>query len=345
MSYFRVNTQLNTNLTLRIEESYELNSYILWYNDFNQYTYTCNLDDLRINKEARLLEDEYEEFNYDLAIDKLIKIEMGTESESDADIENPLREYYSLRTLTVTSFFSSHLLDIPRLFNDIPSIYRKSESKPHLKLANVLMRHGLRERISAILNKNINFFFVTHLDSLKTQSDFWQWRHLYEIFKSDLLDLNLRKKNLFRCKNIKHTARLLMKNNYRLLATEISENEKNTPLSTVFEEELSKYKPVFAFFVKKVDKLKRKHSRGKTGKYSISWKYVPPHKRLIVVQHWFSKDVRFQKQLTFTKRLYQSIETLFLNPKSSNLYKFRSFVHKFVFQKYKNTLLRTLSSV
>ena len=142
-----------------------------------------------------------------------------------------------------------------------------------------------------------------------------------------------------------HNARLLIKNNYKLLLTDVEDDEKIVPLTSVFEEELSKYKPVFAFFIKKVDKLKRKHSRGKTGKYTVTWQYVPAHKRLIVVQHWFSKDVRFQKQNTFSKRLYQAIEMLFLNPKSSNLYKFRSFVHKFVFQKYKNTLLKTLASI
>ena len=69
---------------------------------------------------------------------------------------------------------------------------------------------------------------------------------------------------------MKHSARLLIKNNYKLLLTDVEDDEKITPLTSVFEEELSKYKPVFSFFIKKVDKLKRKHSRGKTGKYTVT---------------------------------------------------------------------------
>jgi len=345
MSNFKLAFLHKPTLTLKVEEFYELNSYTLWYSNFNQHTLTYNLDNIRINKEASLLEDEYEEFSYDLAVDKLLRVKTDTETESESDFENPLQEYYALRTLTITSFFASHLLDIPRLFNNIPSIYRKSESKPHLKLVNILMRHGLKERTSATLNKNLNFFFAHHFDTLKIQLNHWKWRHLYSVFQTDLININAVQKHKNSFFNMKHSARLLIKNNYKLLLTDVEDDEKITPLTSVFEEELSKYKPVFSFFIKKVDKLKRKHSRGKTGKYTVTWQYVPSHKRLIVVQHWFSKDVRFQKQNTFSKRLRQAIETLFLNPKNSNLYKFRSFVHKFVFQKYKNTLLKTLSSV
>ena len=46
-------------------------------------------------------------------------------------------------------------------------------------------------------------------------------------------------------------------------------------------DELEKHIPLFSFYVKKVDKLKRKHSRGKSGKYSIIWKYIPRYKRML----------------------------------------------------------------
>ena len=60
------------NLTLKVEEFYELNSYILWYDNFNQHTFTRNLDNIRITKEAGLLEDEYEPIEGRLLLDDLL---------------------------------------------------------------------------------------------------------------------------------------------------------------------------------------------------------------------------------------------------------------------------------
>jgi hypothetical protein len=52
-------------------------------------------------------------------------------------------------------------------------------------------------------------------------------------------------------------------------------------LQNILFDELTEYVPLFSFYVKRVDKLKRKHSRGKSGKYSIVWKYIPKYKRLL----------------------------------------------------------------
>lgn len=45
------------------------------------------------------------------------------------------------------------------------------------------------------------------------------------------------------------------------------ESEERT--QRVLFEELEKFVPLFSFFLTKVDKQKRKHSRGKSGKYQV----------------------------------------------------------------------------
>ena len=106
--------------------------------------------------------------------------------------------------------------------------------------------------------------------------------------------------------------------------------------------ELFSYSPVFSFFVNSVNKLKRRHSRGKSGKYEIIWKYVPRYKRLLVVLRWLSKDIQFQKSRTFRHRVERSLETLLFDKSNHLVYQLRQFVHKFVFHRYRKTLLQTL---
>ena len=42
---------------------------------------------------------------------------------------------------------------------------------------------------------------------------------------------------------------------------------------------INKIDPIFSFYVYKVDKAIYKNSRGRSGKYTFIWKYLPPYKR------------------------------------------------------------------
>ena len=106
--------------------------------------------------------------------------------------------------------------------------------------------------------------------------------------------------------------------------------------------ELLSYSPGFSFFVQKVNKLKRRHSRGKTGRYEIIWKYVPRYKRLLIVLRWLLKDVQFQKASTLYKRIEKSLENFLFDKTNHLVYNLRQFVHRFVFNRYRKTLLKTL---
>ena len=46
---------------------------------------------------------------------------------------------------------------------------------------------------------------------------------------------------------------------------------------------LTQNQPLFSLKTKRVDKLRFKHSRGKSGKYTVEWKYIPRYRRMDVV--------------------------------------------------------------
>jgi hypothetical protein len=108
---------------------------------------------------------------------------------------------------------------------------------------------------------------------------------------------------------------------------------------------LSSYAPIFNFYIRKMDKNIRKNTRGKGRKYSIIWKYVPTYKRPYVSLRWLFKDLKFQKNFTFVKRLEKVFETFLFSPNFSFLPRLRKFVHLFVFFNYKLSLMQHLRSV
>ena len=110
-------------------------------------------------------------------------------------------------------------------------------------------------------------------------------------------------------------------------------------------QQVSQFYPIFSFFIQKVDKLKRKHSRGKSPKLKLIWKYIPLYKRFYQSLRWLIKDLKFQKEKTFKIRLFKVLETFYLMPELTFLWKLRNFIHIFVFKNYKLTLLKTLRSV
>lgn len=108
---------------------------------------------------------------------------------------------------------------------------------------------------------------------------------------------------------------------------------------------LRKYIPIFAMKSKKVDKMRFKHSRGKSGKYTVEWKYVPRYRRLNIVLRWLVDDVRFQKAPTFKLQMLKSLKLLLTSPHDHLVGRNRAYVHKNVYIRYKNTLLRSLKKI
>lgn len=109
----------------------------------------------------------------------------------------------------------------------------------------------------------------------------------------------------------------------------------NQTLRTILKD----YRPSFSFKVQKVDKQVQKYSRGKSGKYSLTWSYLPPKRRWLVVLQWLKKDFIFQKNSTLHSRVRQGITMLLGSPEETSLAHTRRFVHNFIFKKFRKVLV------
>lgn len=239
---------------------------------------------------------------------------------------------------SITTFFSTNMIDIPRCLKKSTSLYNPVFAATHLKFLNILMRHGRKEQIFTTVLR----ILVTHklhiLNHQQTAKNTVLWWSLLPTLSTTFLD----DVNSFQTFNyVKFKLDFVRKT---INKDYLVHNEPLTML-TVLTNELNQYKPIFAFKTQKVDKLTRKHSRGKSGKYVILWKYIPVYRRIYTVLRWLIQDLTFQKAPKFETRFLKALDSLQQTPTRSMVYKCRNFNHNFVFKNFKKTLLQSLQTV
>lgn len=245
--------------------------------------------------------------------------------------------YDVLRKSSITSFFSENLIDMPLCFKKSKSLYTKTFELPLFKFTNLIMRQGKRAQTLKYITWGFDqIFFKTYGSSF---SALLNWKFLLILLSHTRYPQDeeggLRYQNEGELRFTKHTSM-----DYK--------DYSSNPLTTVFSDFLAlieKYVPTFSFFVRRVNKALRKNSRGRSGKYTVTWKYVPLYKRTYLAFRWFLKDLKFQSQKFLPERIKQLFDFLFFNPNASFLLKVRKFVHKYVFKNFKKTLLKTLKTV
>ena len=181
----------------------------------------------------------------------------------------------------------------------------KSHNASNLIL-NSLMRSGYKEKVQ-------NIFFLNLFRLLKTTS-------------SDGMNVGFYRFNLlFRLDNL--SAFFLSNFNSVFL--------KPTPLVRLSLFELST-DFLFTFKFHKINKLIRKYSRRRSGKYKIVFSYIMPYKRFLFLVKLFEKEVKFNHNQTFSRRL-DSVLTKFMQlntlPLILNLIKF---LNIYVFRKLRS---------
>jgi hypothetical protein len=100
--------------------------------------------------------------------------------------------------------------------------------------------------------------------------------------------------------------------------------------------------PLFSYFVNSVDKNVRKYSRGKSGKYSFVWRYIPSYKRTYLTFRWVLKDIRFSTSKTFDERLVNSFFSLTNEPEKSFAWKSKNYTYAYIFKNFRKTLMQNL---
>ena len=261
------------------------------------------------------------------------------EGDSDLAIDTLLWTRYP----TLVSFFSSQMVDIPRSFRKSKSLYSPSMTTPQLRLITMLMSHGRKAYTSKLYSLSVQSLLAKLSRRVTETHGHTDWRVYFNVFTNFRVFSNFSNSSNYLFS--KKLPRLSFTDKFRQSYTSTeSESITDRWAHITINDELMRYLPLFSFYIKKVDKMKRKHSRGKSGKYSIEWKYVPKYKRFITVLRWLVKDIRFQKSKTFSSRITKSIEGLLFDKPNHLVYKLRHFVHHFVFQHHKKSLLKTLKS-
>lgn len=257
------------------------------------------------------------------------------------DTDRPLDSFFTRQRQTLTTFFAYQMIDVPLCFQKVKSLYVETMSTPELRLITMAMRHGRRSYIAKHYSTSLHHLTNITSTNLELGESFSNWRLLVLLFTKLPFSLLMLREHSTYLTPVNISSSTKFNQNYELSNMVVRDD---TWFQELLFDELLRYLPLFSFYVSKVDKLKRKHSRGKSGKYSIGWKYIPKYKRLLIVLRWLVRDIRFQKTKTIKSRLIKSFENLLFSRESHLVYQLRGFVHKFVFHNFRKTLLKTLRS-
>lgn len=226
------------NLSINFPIFLDKNEFYLNYKSYNNFlgeSYGTNpLLDLDFNSNRPLIEDEY------------------------------LNQHFMyIRKSTIKAFFNSHMVDIPLCFKKSHSLYNKNFELPLVKLANMIMRNGLRLKTLNVLGTTL-FNFINIFQKTITDPNIYNWLGINITLNS----LGVNYLGEFDNNLILREAPLNTLYNNKFSKDGVSFHIKSS-FSFILFESIKEYFPIFSFFVRKVDKNVRKNSRGKSGKYVI----------------------------------------------------------------------------
>lgn len=120
----------------------------------------------------------------------------------------------------------------------------------------------------------------------------------------------------------------------------LSLNIVNYHQSTIFHN-LNTLSPSFSLISEKVSKKVRKFTRGKSGRYTHFWIYLPPHKRRTWICRQISNEITFQTHKKLTERFNSVLVNFLQNPEEHYLTQTMLKTYQIIFKNYRQTLLKT----
>ena len=267
-------------------------------------------------------------------------LEITKHSNVDNDVYNEYSVYDNLITFdylidsSFYNFFNNNFIDIPKCFKNTKSVKRKVNEVKLLKMNNYLMRDGKRYTSYKYLLSSFFEFFKNNCDNkFKIFKVDNSWKDIYLV----LSQLNF---NNSKYLNIRFSNEITLTYGNKLnISSKEIDNIWN--LRDMFFHNLQDLKPLFSFYIYKVDKKIFKNTRGKSGKYTFIWKYVSPYKRLFLVMHWLMKELRVKPGRTLNERLLSLFTVIALTPTQTWMYKVKKFSHNYVYKNCRRTLAET----
>lgn len=255
------------------------------------------------------------------------------------------------RPLTLKLFFIQQQIDTPLFLKQSRSQWRDLYQTPSQTLIGMLSRHGSHPKIWRYYLRTYDdlireFLYPNRFGNvLLNNQSLLNWSFFYPNQSFRSLKESFMSTTIYETsKKIEETSRLRTRFG-NFIKDDYIKYDLHLFFNSVLYQRLQKYLPIFAMKFKKVDKLRYKHSRGKSGKYTVEWKYIPSYKRMSVVLRWLTDDITLQKSFVFRDQIKKSLKLLLTDPSESVVVKNRNYVHKYIYSRYKNSLLRTLKKI
>lgn len=259
-------------------------------------------------------------------------------------------EIHEFQPQSMRDFFISQRVDTPVVLQQGRSKFRPNALLAHYRLVGMLSSHGSHRRttiaLKSILTEVVRSFFCLEPERLSGISQlapvlFFSNQSSQEYVSPDADDEDEDECVAFREDPF---TPFTWRYGFYNAAGGLTLSPGFLTYVRLFEG-LARYRPIFAMKTQKVDKMRFKHSRGKTGKYMVEWKYIPRYRRTDVVLRWLVDDIKFQRSNTFKSRIDKSIRLFLLSPRDHTVVRNRAYVHHTAYARYKNTLLRSLRRV
>lgn len=293
--------------------------------------YDTNLDTSLLLQFRNLDTEEYSEFiTKDVNSDELLAFQDWLLDSYSIELNSDTFEY--LRYSHFNSFFYASNVDRPRCLLSFWSSRRKINKHLVLKMTNYLMRKGNRQFSLNLVLRAISLSYANHLSTFTTTSDHMRWQAIFFLISSSKYTSSYSQFP----GNIQFTNKFNF--NYNYIGKEHSNfmDMRNVVLTNI-----NNINPIFSFYIYKVDKAIYKNSRGKSGKYTFLWKYLPPYKRRQLVLAWIMKEVKMQSGRTLGERLNGVVNLIYSNPNSLFVNKVQSFSTNYVYWNARKSLCET----
>ncbi len=231
-------------------------------------------------------------------------------------------------------YFRGLNVDVPRSLTPIVS-YRRTASKTKLaRFNNYFQREGKKLKFMLLLLKAYDQVFnATHLSAVHSGMAVCHWREI-----SSLVSFSSWQKNTFAENCLPHSQPTLFHTIWQ--GSKFSPADTPTLDKFLFKN-LLKLDFLFSFYIHKIDKHLFKNSRGKSGKFTFIWKYVPSYKRFNLISHWFMKELRVTPGQTLFIRLVNLLQVFLTSFHKSWLWKVKKFSSIFVYSNLRNSLAQT----
>jgi ribosomal protein S7 len=245
-------------------------------------------------------------------------------------------DFEYLKYSSFNLFFSSSGVDRPRCLLSYWSSRREINKHLLLKTSNYLMRKGKRQQSLGLLLDAVRESYTKHIRLTPLSDNSLDWKSIFSVVS--------RSYYLSNYNQFPHTVKHL--NQYNYSYNYIGKEHSNfLDMRNVVLTNINKVNPMFSFYIYKVDKAIYKNSRGKSGKFTFIWKYLPPYKRRQLVLSWIMKEVKMQQGKTFDARVAAVISTLYESPSSLFINKVQKFSINYVYWNSRKSLCETYRTV